>query len=1041
MLPQWTVPTNYELANIQERDSIDIPLPLATTTGVTTRLISGTLPAGLRLENNRIVGRPFEVARTSNYIFVIRAATNTGILDRTFNIIVEGPDNPQWITPEGRLPVGPNNVYFILDSSIIDFQLIATDTDLPAGDNLQYYIADGDGELPPGIQLTTDGRLVGVVDPLLALDINAENGGYDASVYSVYPFDFSVASGSGLDTYFYDTTTYDYSVPTRTPKKLNRLYEFYVTVADNVSFEKRRFQIYVVGDDFVRADNTIMRAADGVFTADVTYVRTPIWLTPANLGIKRANNFITIYLDTLDPTNVLGEIKYTLEGINNDGTPSVLPPGLTLDGDTGELAGRVPYQPAITKEYKFTVTASRFNIENGLVTVFGTFNKDILSGNKTLQIAKLPRTLTDGLDDLQSLVGKELSIEGRYYTVESVFGDDPENDFITLTTPIQPTPFATPINVIKQASGTNYFFATTLSENDKRYYTGKVLNYSSTESYEIENIYPYIEYNITADDSFDVIELVTSITGPVETSIEDTLENFLSSNGYPAYVSGVSTISGYTELTLIIPATAQNRNINFIRSLFHTADSGVVNVTLISQFDRIKLDTVLTRVLPVNRQISLGVVVGSFFSKTFPRAEVEVASKSKTFTITLLGEVDSTITWLTDANLGTLNANRISTLSVKAVTSVPDTTVKYNLVSGKLPPGLQLKTDGEIVGKVPVNGTIDAPGLTFFDTGATTFDGAETTLDREYKFTILARDRFGFSATTREFTLRISDLDNLTYSNIYIQPFLKPFQKNSFLTLINDSKVIDPRLVYRPSDPSFGVQKDLRALVFAGIETADVSAYVAATAKNHKKKRFLLGNVKTAVAKREGSNDVVYEVVYVELIDTAKPAVGKTAQSFQILNNKKITVDSIKYEANDDNFASLDTASNRYRPETNNITADSNAIKSSQRNDVKRYISNIDNMRSQIRQIGVSSRDFLPLWMRTAQNGSLTELGYVLALPLVYTKPGNSENVKASILNYMETSGFTFTSLDYEIDRYIVDTTTGNSNEQYILFANYQFNV
>lgn len=1041
MLPQWTVPTNFTLATVQDREVVDITLPLASTDGITTRVISGTLPAGVRLENNKIVGRCFEVARTTNFTFVIRATSTEGLLDRTFNIIVEGPDNPQWITPEGSLPIGPNNTFYILDSSIIDFQLVASDVDLPAGDTLEYYIADGDGELPPGIRLTTDGRLVGIVDPLLALDINSENGGYDTAVYSVYPFDFSVVSDSGLDTFFYDTTTYDYSIPTRTPKKLNRTYEFVVTVADNVSFSKRRFRIYVVGDDFVRADNTIVKAANGVFTADSTYARAPIWLTPSNLGFRRANNYLTVYLETLDPTNVLGKIQYTLEAINDDGTISVLPPGLELDRDTGELAGRISYLPAITKEYKFTVTASRFNIENGLVTVFGTYSRDVLSGNNTIEIAKLPRTLTDGLDDLQSLVGKEISIEGRNYIVESVDGTPERTDLITLETALQPTPFATPLNVVKEATGTNYFFVTTLSENDKSFYIGKSLNYSSTEGYEIQNIYPYIEYRITHGDSSGGIDLVTEITGPILTTIDDCLENFLSVNEYPAYVSSITGPSGVNEISLIIPATAQNRNINFIKSLFAPTDSGNITLEVLSQFDRIQLDATLTRVFSVNRQISLGVYVGAAFNKTFPRAEVEVTSKTKTFTLTLLGEIESTITWLTDSDLGTLNANRTSTLSVRAVTTVPDTNVKYNVVAGKLPPGLVLTSEGEIVGSVPVNGTPGVPGLTFFDTGTTTFDGAETSLDRVYHFTVLARDRFGFSATTKEFVLKISDLDNLTYSNIFMQPFLKPSQREQFQALINDSKVINPRMVYRPSDPSFGIQRNLRALVYGGIETSNIDAYVAATAKNHKRKRFILGDVKTAVAKNSGSNDIVYEVVYVEIIDPAKPQSRKTRKSFQILNNKKITVDSIKYESQDDTFASLDTSPNRYRPETNTVTADLNAVKVSQSNDVIRYISNIDNMRDNIKAIGETSRDFLPLWMRTAQADSLTELGYVLALPLVYTKPGFGETVRKSVLEYFQVHNFNFSMIDYEIDRYIVDTTTGRSAEEYILFANYQFNV
>jgi hypothetical protein len=92
-------------------------------------------------------------------------------------------------------------------------------------------------------------------------------------------------------------------------------------------------------------------------------------------------------------------------------------------------------------------------------------------------------------------------------------------------------------------------------------------------------------------------------------------------------------------------------------------------------------------------------------------------------------------------------------------------------------------------------------------------------------------------------------------------------------------------------------------------------------------------------------------------------------------------------------------------------------------------------------RLAKTSRDFLPLWMRTAQGSSFSEIDYVLALPLVYCKPGQSEIIKDNIINYMSTTGFSFTQLDFDIDRYIIDTTTGNSQEQYILFANYTFNV
>lgn len=1105
MLPRWTVKNNYQLASLSERTSVSIQLPLESTVGVTTEVISGSLPGGLRLENHTLLGTPFEVSRTTTSTFVVRATTTEGIQDRTFKIIIEGSDNPTWVTPEGRLPIGPNNVYFILDSSFIDFQLIATDNDLPAGDELEYYIADGDGELPPGITLTPQGRLTGIVDPLLALDINALNGGYDQGGFSAYPFDFSVLSGSGLDSFYYDTTGYDYSVPTRVPKKLNRNYEFQVTVADNVSSVKRRFQIYVVGDDFTRADNTLMKAADGVFTADITYVRVPIWLTPSDLGVRRANNYITLFLETIDQNTTAGVIKYFLEPINDDGSTSILPPGMQIDTDTGEIAGIVPYQPAVTKEYKFTVNALRFNAEQGLVTVFATFYEDTLSGTKTFKVAKLPTGTVDGISDLESLVSKDIVIEDRYYTVESVNDTDPDYDTITLTTALQPLRSNSSLSVYRLApGGQSYFFVNSLSEADRSFYTNKVLNFSSTWSNTIDSVYPYIEYSVSIDDSSGNIELNTGITGTTGgPSISGILSNVLKTSLYPAYVTTTSGIGGINEITLTIPATAQNRNLNYIKSLFHTSDSASINIVENGQFDRIQLEGVLTNELTQGRQFSFAITRAGSFSRTFPRAEIDIIEKKKTFTVRILGEVDSTIEWITPSDLGIVFANRDSTLALKAESTVVDANLKYNITSGRLPSGLALKPDGELIGKIRSNASGTELGLTFIDNSSTTFDGGTTSIDREFEFTVLARDRFGFSAISRTFFLKIDDTDNVLYSNIMVKPFLNQNARIEFNNIISSSELIPPRKVYRPSDPNFGVQKNLKALVYAGIQTRDIETFVAATAKNTKRKKFLIGELKTAVAKNPGTNDIVYEVVYLELKDPAKPVEGKARKSFNHVNSTgKITVDSIKYESKDDTFNARDgsvsfiittndntqlnlqvfnnvvsvidrngtsyivgennslqirlrdstvvtltatvispvlglSAPYRLRPVGDTITADTDAIKISQRTNVKKWLSNIDNMRDNIKDTGRSSRDFLPLWMRTAQNGSLAELDYVFAVPLVYTKPGESITIKENL----ENSGYDFKRINYDIDRYIIDSTTGNSNEQYIIFANYPFNI
>ena len=103
-LPNWTK-LNGEIANIEERVNITFPLPLGETDGITVSVISGEIPPGLRIENYNFVGTPFEVGKTTEFEFVLRASNSEGISDRTFTITVRGADEPVWQTNEGPLPL------------------------------------------------------------------------------------------------------------------------------------------------------------------------------------------------------------------------------------------------------------------------------------------------------------------------------------------------------------------------------------------------------------------------------------------------------------------------------------------------------------------------------------------------------------------------------------------------------------------------------------------------------------------------------------------------------------------------------------------------------------------------------------------------------------------------------------------------------------------------------------------------------------------------------------------------------------------------
>ena len=79
--------------------------------------------------------------------------------------------------------------------------------------------------------------------------------------------------------------------------------------------------------------------------------------------------------------------------------------------------------------------------------------------------------------------------------------------------------------------------------------------------------------------------------------------------------------------------------------------------------------------------------------------------------------------------------------------------------------------------------------------------------------------------------------------------------------------------------------------------------------------------------------------------------------------------------------------------------------------------------------------------MRSFQDDTRQELGFVLALPLCYCKPGYGGEIGLNIKNYQQTTGFDFKDLDFTVDRYIIDAVIPRSGEQnygdkYLVFKN-----
>lgn len=911
-----------DLGTYTEREITEIVLSASSSSGpITYSLIAGALPRGLRLDNNLIKGSPTEVRKFSTSRFVIRASDGINLKDRTFSISVDGADLPIWETPEGFLNVGEGENYFALDDSYIDFQLEAYDTDEIAGENLEYYLVPNGGELPPGLTLTSTGRIQGFTEPILSVQYSSSvTGAYDTGAYDILPLDKPEATSNGFDTYLYDNTTFDYSEETNVPKKLSRFYSFIVAVSDGINEVRRLFRIWVVTEEFLKADNSIVQVDTNLFRSDNTGDRIPLWITNSYLGRYRANNYITLFLDVYDPPTLSGTISYLL-----------------LDTNPGT--------------YKIK-------------------NTDLITNGRYEISGIIPRWQYD-------LVG-EWHPTKRYKFGDAVLAVDDEDSTITAQTYI------------------------CLQDNkDQRPREGEFwtkLNIRTSDR------------TFTLDRSFwEIVEPETVSQLPQGMEL-DTLTGEIA--GRVGYQAAVTRNYKFTLRAIDFPVTLGNNDLNY---------RGVWDASIIYNTN----DSVI-----YGGEIYICVQI---HGNRIPSLEPEywskaTASAEKTFNLDVIGEIDSAINWISDSFIGEIKPNQPSRLFVKAESLLYGGRVVYDLVGGSLPPGLELLGTGIIDGKVKQFADSDGPGLTRFferldDDGLNssiedssgmyreftgTWDGGTTSFDKEFIFSVNARDGANFAESVKEFKITVVADNVKTFANLYLTALQPKNKRLEWFDFITNSNIFRPNEIYRYGDVNYGVQNELKILVYAGIESIEAVSYVQAMSRNHYRKRIRFGEIKSAKAKDPVTQEPIYEVIYAEIVDEYEKN-GKSISSTielpdQIDSKVLVSYDAIKVDS-DIPFAS-DSDHQRVFP---------NSFK---------------NMRKRIADIGERDREFLPLWMRSIQDGGIAETGYVKALVICYCLPGFSNTIISRIKN----NSYDLKTLDFEADRYLIDVLDGEIENKYLAF-------
>lgn len=374
-------------------------------------------------------------------------------------------------------------------------------------------------------------------------------------------------------------------------------------------------------------------------------------------------------------------------------------------------------------------------------------------------------------------------------------------------------------------------------------------------------------------------------------------------------------------------------------------------------------------------------------------------SNTYDFTINVSNEVTNDIVWVTDSYLGTIYNNTVSTYKIEANSTQ---NLTYRFVEGELPSQLTLDTNGELIGQVSYQPKNEL--LPQFSTSTFTFTVEAISLD------------YPLVKSTKTFTLDVYQYFELVTENVYLKASPSLSQRSIINDLLNDTSLIPTDFLYRPNDYNFGKATDVSFVHAYGIDASSVPNYIEAMKKNHYWRNLTLGELKTAIA-RDENGDIVYEVVYSQIIDDLVNEKGQSVSS-QIRWPTYVSLELGPYLTSEDflytSFANVQNNSfyTSLTPGSTNIF----------------YPASLDNMANQLSNVLGKNRSssLLPKWMITQQlNGSV--LGYTRAWVICYTLPGKSTEI---LNNINQNWPYKLNAIDFTVDRYYIDkSNTYNWND------------
>jgi hypothetical protein len=769
----------------------------------------------------------------------------------------------------------------------------------------------------------------------------------------------------------------------------------------------------------IRATSSTGQIRDQAFSLNITNVYGPIIQpTTVNLGSYFDGSYYSQQLRVIEP-NPSTVISWTIDG-------GQLPPGLILDS-TGLISGYIlpavetgSFGPSGYDATLYTgpvVDAGKFIPgKEYIITTVGTTDFTLIgSQNNNLYTAFVATGAGSGTGS--AYIANQTTIVNKQYLDIGPYDFNQTNQTISYSFTVRAYDGANYdlqnyiLTVVSRtgytADNTNIFadnsFLTTDTSNT---YTPVLLNSSKTLPTGRANSYYAFKFDGLDFQGDSITYSLSNIAGTFDSYVYEVDAGFdyggTGPGGGPE-APPTPTTAGRGGVGFDSSGSIDNKQFN-LPGLVLDAQTGWVYGKLTAQSSSYQT-------------YSFGVIV----SKT--RNGVVYSSTPIFFTLPVLGDVNNVVKWITSPDLGTINNGSVSELALEAV-NIEGKPLVYTLVDSKdvpirLPQGLKListRQNGKYLGLL--SGRVSFESFSV-DDYATTFDNNKLTIDKVYKFTVqAATDDATYNPdgsintppsayAIQEFTLTLDIIDIEPYDNLYLQALPTWDQRQIFDSVIKDTEIFVPELIYRPTDPWFGVSDKIKMLFLTGLQADSLDTYANAILENHYTKAYSFGDINTAVV-LDNNYNVKYEVVYINVLDP----------------EELTTVDS--------------RVGRKGPPQTLNLTSTiANPYIDANGNQYKIvYPNSSENMTKELVQnVGYYDQSSLPPWMTsnqldpTSPNKFNVPVGFTKAVVLAYTVPGASKLIAYRLRN----SGINFKTIEFTVDRYVVDnfyTTNFNTTDK-----------